>query len=49
MAKDLGLLMTGGSDCHGMGKGRILMGTVRVPYEIVDKLKEEANKIRSGK
>ena len=46
MAKDLGLMMTGGSDCHGMGKGRILMGTVRVPYELVEKLKEEAEKIR---
>ena len=48
MAKELGLLMTGGSDCHGMGKGRVLMGTVRVPYEIVEKLKEEAEKIRSA-
>ncbi len=46
MAKDMGLLMTGGSDCHGMGKGRILMGTVRVPYELVEKLKEEAKKIK---
>ena len=46
LAKELGLLMTGGSDCHGMGKGRILMGTVRVPYELVEKLKEEADKIR---
>jgi hypothetical protein len=47
MAKDLGLLMTGGSDCHGMGKGRILMGTVRVPYEMVEKLKEESDKIKN--
>ncbi|MDP3730651.1 MAG: PHP domain-containing protein [Candidatus Omnitrophota bacterium] len=46
MAKELGLMMTGGSDCHGMGKGRILMGTVRVPYELVEKLKEESRKIR---
>ncbi|MDP3803972.1 MAG: PHP domain-containing protein [Candidatus Omnitrophota bacterium] len=42
-----GLLMTGGSDCHGMGKGRVLIGTVRVPYEIVEKLKEESGKISS--
>ncbi|MDD5174722.1 MAG: PHP domain-containing protein [Candidatus Omnitrophota bacterium] len=48
MAKELGLTMTGGSDCHGMGKGRILMGTVRVPYELVEKLKEEAKKIKRG-
>lgn len=46
MAKRLGLLMTGGSDCHGMGKGRILMGTVRVSYDLVEKLRNEANRIR---
>ncbi|MDO8536514.1 MAG: PHP domain-containing protein [Candidatus Omnitrophota bacterium] len=46
MAKRFGLLMTGGSDCHGLGKGRILMGTVRVPYELVEKLKEESKKIK---
>lgn len=46
MAREMGLIMTGGSDCHGMGKGRILMGTVRVPYELVEKLKEEAKKIK---
>jgi len=46
MAKELGLIMTGGSDCHGMGKGKVLLGTVRVPYELVDKLREEAGKIR---
>lgn len=42
MAKRYGLLITGGSDCHGMGKGRILLGSVRVPYELVEKLKKEA-------
>lgn len=47
MAKDMGLIMTGGSDCHGMGKGRILMGSVRVPYEVVEKLREESEKIRN--
>lgn len=46
LAKEYGLLMTGGSDCHGLGKGRALIGTVRVPYEIVEKLKEEADKVR---
>lgn len=39
IADDLGLLITGGSDCHGMGKGRVLMGAVTVPYEVVEKLK----------
>lgn len=41
-----GLLVTGGSDCHGMGKGQILLGRVKVPYSIVEDLKKEAAKIR---
>lgn len=40
IAERYNLLITGGSDCHGMGKGRVLIGTVRVPYELVEKLKE---------
>jgi len=47
IAKAQGLLMTGGSDCHGMGKGRILIGSVRVSYELVERLKEESEKIRN--
>jgi 3',5'-nucleoside bisphosphate phosphatase len=46
IAKGYGLLVTGGSDCHGMGKGRILLGGVRVPYTFVEKLKSESEKIR---
>lgn len=46
MAKRLGLVMTGGSDCHGLGKGRVLMGTVRVPYDLVEKLRKEAISIK---
>lgn len=46
MARRYDLLVTGGSDCHGMGKGRVLMGEVRVPYMLVEKLKEEAEIIR---
>ncbi len=34
------LLVTGGSDCHGMNKGRPLIGSVKLPYEYVEKLKE---------
>ncbi len=41
------LLMTGGSDCHGAGKGRVLIGMVRVPYDVVEKLKKESGKIRN--
>ena len=42
LVKEYGLLATGGSDCHGLGKGKVLIGTVRVPYELVEKLKAEA-------
>lgn len=39
MAEQLKLLVTGGSDCHGQSKGKTLIGTVRLPYEHVEKLK----------
>jgi predicted metal-dependent phosphoesterase TrpH len=44
LADSLGLIATGGSDCHGEGKSKILIGTVRVPYDVVDKLKEKAKR-----
>ena len=47
LAAQYGLLMTGGSDCHGMGKGKALIGTVRVPYELVEKLKAKSEEIRN--
>lgn len=49
IAKRFGLIMTGGSDCHGLGKGRVLMGGVKVPYEAVEKLREEADKIHESR
>ena len=40
MAARLGLLITGGSDCHGPSTGRHpLIGTVHVPYRILDEMK----------
>jgi 3',5'-nucleoside bisphosphate phosphatase len=36
------LLVTGGSDCHGMNKGKPLIGSVKLPYQYVQKLKEKA-------
>ncbi|MBC8097257.1 MAG: PHP domain-containing protein [Akkermansiaceae bacterium] len=33
------LLVTGGSDCHGMSKGKPLIGSVKLPYDRVEKLK----------
>ena len=46
IAFEHGLLMTGGSDCHGMGKGNILIGKIKVPYSAAEDLKKEAAKIR---
>ena len=39
LAAQHGLLVTGGSDCHGMNKGRPLIGTVKIPYALVERLK----------
>lgn len=39
VAGRLGLVATGGSDCHGMAKGEPLIGRVRLPYEKVVELK----------
>lgn len=40
------LLVTGGSDCHGMSKGKPLIGSVLLPYEHVQRLRE-AHEARS--
>lgn len=40
MASKLGIIYTGGSDCHGPRKGRTLIGTQRVPYSVLVKLKK---------
>lgn len=47
IAKEYGLLVTGGSDCHGLNKGRMLMGTVKVPYALVEELKRCAGKTKN--
>ncbi|MFQ6032550.1 MAG: PHP domain-containing protein [Candidatus Zixiibacteriota bacterium] len=44
LAKKLGLIYTGGSDCHGRRRGKVLIGTVKVPHrclEMLKKVKEE--------
>ncbi len=48
IAKENGLIVTGGSDCHGLNKGEILMGTVMVPYSLVEELKKCAHKTRDS-
>lgn len=42
------LLVTGGSDCHGMNKGEPLIGSVRLPYLHVEQLKTRARKHRAA-
>jgi predicted metal-dependent phosphoesterase TrpH len=42
LADQYNLLVTGGSDCHGMNKGKPLIGSIKVPYQHVEKLKGQA-------
>ena len=42
------LLVTGGSDCHGLSKGKPLIGTVRVPYQHVETLRARATEIKKA-
>jgi predicted metal-dependent phosphoesterase TrpH len=42
LANKYNLLVTGGSDCHGLSKGKPLIGTVRLAREHFDKLKAAA-------
>jgi len=39
IAAKLDLLVTGGSDCHGIIKDKMLLGTVKVPYRHLDDLR----------
>jgi predicted metal-dependent phosphoesterase TrpH len=39
IAEEHDLLVTGGSDCHGMNKGQPLIGTIKLPYQHVEQLK----------
>jgi 3',5'-nucleoside bisphosphate phosphatase len=45
MAKKHGIIYTGGSDCHGPRKGKVLMGSQNVPYSCLLDLK----KVKEGK
>ena len=39
IARRFNLVVTGGSDCHGLSRGKPLIGTVKIPYQYVEKLK----------
>jgi predicted metal-dependent phosphoesterase TrpH len=41
IADKYNLLITGGSDCHGMSKGKPLIGGVKLPYEQVARMKSK--------
>lgn len=42
LAREHGLLTTGGSDCHGLNKGKPLIGTVKVPHAWLEPLRLRA-------
>jgi hypothetical protein len=46
LAEQHGLLITGGSDCHGMNKGKPLVGTIKLPLDYVRKMK---SRVAAGK
>lgn len=48
LAAYYGLLVTGGSDCHGSSKGKPVMGGVKLPYQHVEKLKARAAERKAG-
>lgn len=39
------LLVTGGSDCHGFSKNKPLIGTVKLPYDAVEKMKQKRDAV----
>src|SRR6266850_40395 len=48
LAERFKLLVTGGSDCHGLNKGKPLIGTIKLPYEYVERLKHRAAERRTA-
>jgi predicted metal-dependent phosphoesterase TrpH len=48
LAQQLDLLITGGSDCHGLNKGKPLIGSVQLPYLYVERLKDKVRQRREA-
>ncbi len=46
ITKQYGLLVTGGSDCHGLSKGKPLIGGIKLPIHYVHKLQQALAKRR---
>jgi 3',5'-nucleoside bisphosphate phosphatase len=40
LAKSNNLLVTGGSDCHGDAKPEVKLGSLKIPYELVERLRQ---------
>jgi predicted metal-dependent phosphoesterase TrpH len=40
IAKKYDMIFTGGSDCHGPRKGKLLLGSIRIPYEVLETMKK---------
>ena len=47
IAERFGLLVTGGSDCHGLSKGKPLIGSIKLPYQHVARLRLRAEQRRA--
>jgi len=45
VAARFNLLVTGGSDCHGNAKPEVRIGSIKIPYELVEKLKAARGKL----
>ncbi|MFH1198677.1 MAG: PHP domain-containing protein [Candidatus Omnitrophota bacterium] len=45
LAKKYNLLVTGGSDCHGAAKPEVKIGSIKIPYNLVERLKEVKDKM----
>jgi predicted metal-dependent phosphoesterase TrpH len=48
LARKHKLVMTGGSDAHGDAKSYTWVGKVKVPYTIVDELRERAELLKTS-
>ncbi len=44
-AKKHNLLVTGGSDCHGDAKPEAKIGSIKIPYALVEELKKAKERL----